>query len=379
MCNQNIRAFKVIIFAIGIYFHSVNNSYAQDAWNLQLEPMYMGVAGADTHQSNITTTTTTYSSVTSPYLYVGGSTSTNSSNTTSQNFNMDGNVTFRGQLEYMPEDWGIGISGWWFNTSSSLNQNLNSPPQPSYSYYSPVTTYSTVNYNSNNFSVFAPYSNSGSVLSTSANNSLGVWNIDVYGIKTLGEFENGRINITFGAKFGSIDNKISETFNRSPETNNSYGYFYSNSESGSAINSANANFLIGPSIGIQGLGKYGKHRLEGFVSQSVLIGNIDYKTITSRQYLSSYSYPSYYAPYNYSYSYSYNDNMTLSGSETVAIPVTEMKIKYLYDVTENLSLGVGFFGSAWINTPMTPAAQFNDRQYKTLFFYGGLASINLRF
>ena len=130
---------------------------------------------------------------------------------------------------------------------------------------------------------------------------------------------------------------------------------------------------MGPSVGVQGLGKYGNHRLEGFLSQSVLIGNVDYNTIASRQY--SYSYPSYYYPYTSSNIY----NTNLSDSETIAIPVTEMKIKYLYDVTENLSLGLGFFGSLWVDTPTIPAAQFNDRQYKTLFFYGGLASINLRY
>jgi len=113
--------------------------------------------------------------------------------------------------------------------------------------------------------------------------------------------------------------------------------------------------------------------MEGFLSQSVLIGNVDYKTIASRQY--SYSYPSYYGSYNYSYNYTTN----LSDSETVVIPVTEMKIKYLYDVTEYLSLGLGFFGSAWIDTPTVPAAQLNAQQNKTLFFYGGLASINLRY
>jgi hypothetical protein len=332
--------------------------------------MYMGVAGANNHQSNITTTTTTYSSVFSPSPPPYGtysSTSTTSTTTTSQNFDMGGNGTFRGQLEYMPEDWGVGVSGWWFDTSDTINQNLNSSPP---TYYSPVTTTSTVIYNSNNFSLSVPPSGSGGTLITSANSSLGVWNVDAYGIKMLGEFENGRINMTFGAKFGSIDSKVSEAVNGG-STIPIYGY--SSSENGSATNSANASFLVGPSIGVQGLGKYGNHRLEGFLSQSVLIGNVDYNTITSRQY--SYSYPSYYYPYMYSNIY----NTNLSDSETIAIPVTEMKIKYLYDVTENLSLGLGFFGSAWIDTPTVPAAQFNDRQYKTLFFYGGLASINLRY
>jgi len=357
MCDKKIRAFKALTVTIGIYFLLGGQVHAYEGWNLQLEPMYMGVAGTDNHQANITTTTTTYSPSRS---------SSSTSTTTSQNFDLGGNGTFRGQLEYMPEDWGIGVSGWWFDASDSSNLNLNSSPPPSYN--SPVTTSTTIYYSSNNFSFYLPPSSfDGRVLLTSANSSLGVWNVDAYGIKTLGEFQNGRINMTFGAKFGSIVNKKYEAFNQGPATN-SFGYF--SSEIGSATNSADASFLVGPSIGVQGLGKYGKHRLEGFLSQSVLIGNVDYETIASRRY--SYSYPSYPYPLTYS------SNTNLSDSETLAIPVTEMKIKYLYDVTENLSLGLGFFGSAWIDTPTTPAL-YNDRQYKTLFFYGGLGSINLRY
>ena len=372
MHNQNNRKLKTLALSIGIYVLLGGDAYAQQAWNLQLEPMYMGVAGTDNHMANITTTTTTYSSVFSPSPPPYGSyssTYTNSTATTSQNFDMGGNGTFRGQLEFMPIDWGVGVSGWWFDTSDSINLNLGSSPTPSY--YSPVTTYTTINYTSNNFSFTAPPASSGSVLMASANSSLDLWNVDAYGIKMLGESENGRINMTFGAKFGSIDSKVSEVVNGGSPIINIGGY--SSSESGSATNSANASFLVGPSVGVQGLGKYGNHRLEGFLSQSVLIGNVDCNTIASRQY--SYSYPSYYYPYTSSNIY----NTSLSDSETIAIPVTEMKIKYLYDLTENLSLGLGFFGSLWVDTPMVPAAQFNDRQYKTLFFYGGLASINLRY
>jgi hypothetical protein len=167
MCKQNNRAFKAITFTIGIYFFIGGQVHAYEGWNLQLEPMYMGVAGVNNHQANITTTTTTTSTIyqgfTPPYpAYVSAPIFTiYSSSTSSQNFDMGGNATFRGQLEYMPEDWGVGVSGWWFDTSGSINQNLNSSPIPSL--YSPVTTSSTVTYNSNNFSLYAPPSNSGRV------------------------------------------------------------------------------------------------------------------------------------------------------------------------------------------------------------------------
>jgi len=355
--TKNSQTMKILTFVIGIYFLPGTNTHAKEIWRIQFEPLYMGIAGNDKHQSNIKTTTYNFDFSSSTVF-------PSSSVNTSNNFNMSGNGTFRGQLEYMPDSWGMGVSGWWFDSSDSINQNLNS----SVSIYTisalGLTRISNVNYTSNNFSLYAPTSYSGSMLKTSAKNRLGVWNIDIYALKMLGEFQNSRVILTFGAKFGSIENTSSEAFNQGPATEIFGGYTFS--QNGNATNSANANFLTGPSIGIQSLGKYGKHRLEGLLSESVLIGNVNRKTFSSSQY-------------SYSSGNLSSLSSSLSNSETVVIPITEIKIKYLYDVTESISLGFGFFASAWTNTPMTPNVQFNDQQYKTLFFYGGLASINLRY
>jgi len=357
MNKQKILALKVVTVIKGVFF-LVGEVNAQEGWNLQLEPMYMGVAGANSHFANITTSSGCCSSP------------VQTSFTTSQNFGMGGNGTFRGQLEYMPGDWGVGISGWWFDTSGSINQSMNA---------------SNVGYNSNNFTNSNGPGYWG-LLKSSANNSLGVWNLDAYVIKSLGEFQNGGINLTFGAKFGSFNNNTSEAFNPgqtgfASSYFDSYGKFAGMRSNNittneNAANSASASLLVGPSIGLQGSVKYGDHRLEGLLGQSVLIGNVNRKAFS----VSYYSYQYSYYPYSYTTSGpTYTYNTSFSDSETVAIPVTEMKIKYLYDVTENLSLGLGFFASLWVDTPTPPAVQANDQQYKTLVFYGGLGSINLRY
>lgn len=406
--NRNVT---VIIYMLGLYCLLLGNSHAQEGFNLQLEPMYMGVTGANTNlakiqstsnfsnSSNSSYTTTTTSSTSNSYTYnstsVTSSVTTNSTgySSASKNFDMSGNGTFRGQLEYMHEGWGGGISGWWFDTSSSINMNLNSPPSPTYlsGTYPPVTANPSISYSSSNLNFSAPPVNSGGLLKTSAQNNLNVWNLDAYGMKSIGDFENGGINLTIGAKFGGINSNLSESVVQTPSTLN--GSYYPNSTwsqtssgYGSATNSAKANFLVGPSFGLQGLGKFGNHRLEGFVSQSFLIGNVNHSTssasLTSNQIKTNY----YYGGTNYSYTYNnnyintYNNNnyRNLSDSDTVVIPVTEFKIKYLYDITDNLSLGAGFFGSVWVDTPMISSGS-NNRPTKTLFFYGGLASINFRY
>ena len=357
MRKDNIPALQYPIVTVGFYFLLAGVGNAQEGWNLQLEPMYMEVGGANTHQANLTTSTY---NIGETYFI------TTSSVTRSTNFNLGGNGTFRGQLEYMPEDWGAGISGWWFDTSGSLSQNYPSPP---------TSGFNSIEYRSNALSQSIQGSTSGSVLKTSANSTLGVWNLDAYGMTALGKFDSSRINMTFGVKFGGLTNNSAETYNATPATNVSSYSTYTTSSAGIGTTSANANFLVGPAIGFQGMGKSGNHRLEGFLNQSVLIGNVSRKNSSLEQISYQFSLKTPYYSYNSQYSFPYSTQF--SNSETVAIPVTEMKIKYLYDVTENLSLGLGMFASVWVNTPTYSATQNNNT--KTLVFYGGLASVGLKY
>jgi hypothetical protein len=69
-----------------------------------------------------------------------------------------------------------------------------------------------------------------------------------------------------------------------------------------------------------------------------------------------------------------------SDSETELIPITELKLKYLYDVTANLSLGVGVFASVWVDTPVVPTGFFIlPQEEDTLGFLGGMAALDYRF
>jgi hypothetical protein len=79
---------------------------------------------------------------------------------------------------------------------------------------------------------------------------------------------------------------------------------------------------------------------------------------------------------------------TMIDSETELIPITELKLKYLYDVTANLSLGVGVFASVWVDTPVplvTPTGfffaptSFSEPPEDTLGFLGGMTALNYRF
>jgi hypothetical protein len=82
-------------------------------------------------------------------------------------------------------------------------------------------------------------------------------------------------------------------------------------------------------------------------------------------------------------------NFPFSKKETVALPVTEAKLKLHYDVNKNVSIGIGGFASMWWNAPVAPkwsmpGVWVGDMgtgwrlQESTLVFYGGMLALNLR-
>ncbi|MCX7111728.1 MAG: hypothetical protein NTX45_16695 [Proteobacteria bacterium] len=361
--NMVLKATTVIT---GAYLLIANDSQALEGWNLQLEPMYLEMGGANTHQSTVKTTMANSQFSELPI-------------SETKNFHYDGNVTFRGQLEYKPSDWGIGLSGWWFDAQDSLSQNILSPKVSGYVDSNGNNAFTSVStqVNSRVFSLSVPARSSGGLVRASANSNISVWNLDAYAIKTLGDFDNGQINLTFGVKIGGITNTGGESYSGTPMTYDYGNFNFTENSIGTASYSAKANIMAGPSIGIQGHGKHENHRLEGLISQSVLIGNLNRDVFASYENSTQFAF-NYYGQ-SYQYGYSIPEVVNRSNSETIAIPVTDIKLKYAYDVTENLSLGLGVFASIWVDTPAYPRVQISNEKYNTLVFYGGLSSISLKF
>jgi len=79
-----------------------------------------------------------------------------------------------------------------------------------------------------------------------------------------------------------------------------------------------------------------------------------------------------------------------SKDETFAIPVTELKLKFLVDITKNIALGAGGFASIWWDAPVAPKWSMPGDwwwgdgagwrlQKSTLIFYGAMAAVNVHF
>ena len=99
---MNKVMFKKLATAIGpaLLMLSAPANAGEAGLTLQVEPMYMKVFGNDQKVGDINTTTFSQDMETGEFL----------SSTTSEpiNLDMDGAVTFRGEIQYLKNRWGIG-------------------------------------------------------------------------------------------------------------------------------------------------------------------------------------------------------------------------------------------------------------------------------
>ncbi|PIX22818.1 MAG: hypothetical protein COZ68_11105 [Deltaproteobacteria bacterium CG_4_8_14_3_um_filter_43_13] len=373
----------VFIFAAIMLFAIGKSSYAEGGWSIQLEPMWMDVTGNDVHVGDV-------------FNYKEEFTEDAEGNYTVKygvtydpiNLNMDSKLTLRTEIVYKKTQWGLGVSGWWFNTDASLSGRVTTPPSEStgdgYTYYvNGVRMWdSTIIpvYNELEESYCSP-------VDYWARNDLGVWTANIFGLRTLAEKENSHIDLTFGLKVGSLNNDRNEgqTQRAYVEDYYYYGLDFDNNIRLESTSKADYGLMAGPSIGLQGKAKYKRVGIEALVNQSVLIGKVDQSGTWTDIDDILYTYGGSTIRHNV-----YTGGFSFSKDETVAIPVTELRLKFMVDLMKNVSIGIGGFASIWYNAPLAPkwsvpgdwtAAEGSGwrLQKNTLVFYGGMAALNIRF
>lgn len=355
---------KYIAIVIGVLLSLVAppSCANEEEWNIHLEPMYMAAYGNDTRIADIVAISTDLGS--------GGRFSQTASSAV--NLGMNDNFAIRGELEYRKNGWGWGASGWGVNANGAksggpFNSDFILGPGPT-----PPTVNETqvILWNETLFS--PPIRQNG--LAFQAKNNLDIWNTDLYAIRTLAKNTENQLDLTFGVKIGNMDNKRQESVDNA--------FFFSSFPGvgiltiGKARHTSQANFnvMAGPSIGIKSLTRFGKHKVEGLLNQSVLIGEIEQKASFQLETAGVGFAPEF-------------SSQTFSRKGTDVVPITEIKFKYMYEVTDHLSLGFGAFASIWWNVPLSPefshVSSFNPGTWKlresTLSFVGGMGSISYRF
>ena len=301
----------------------------EGAWRFQIEAINMGVFGNDVHEATVLTAD--FNALPAVEDAEG------------VDVELEDETALRVEIEYMRNQWGWGFDAWWFDTSGAVGRSgLTSPSFPF------VTT--SVLSEVPGLTDLAPPAGLGE-LNFNAENQLEVWTADLYAIRTLAEKPASEINMTWGLKFGVLENSRAEVLENT--------FFPTEVVHGSATESST---LVGPMVALQGRARFGRQRVEGFVSQSVLIGDVDFDALLT-----------------FMAGDLVTERVTFTKSETVAIPVTETKFKWLYDVNDRVAVGLGVFASVWWDAPVAPLLAFPPRlEENTIVFAGSMVGLQWR-
>jgi len=375
---------KLLVLVIFLAMFSLFSfpSYAKDGLSLQIEPMWMGVKGLDTKVGDIFRYREEWNSATRTLNY--------GMSYDSIDANLNGGLTLRTELTYRKGPWGVGLSGWWFNSDGAMRGRVTTPEG------------SGSGYNENGVRMWdhtiVPLTNqleaSGlSPVNFWAKNQLGVWTADFFGLRTLAEKKEFSLDFLFGAKIGALKNEQGMGQNQRAYIYDGFspGFDWDNRVSLSSNAKADSGLMGGPLLGIQGKMKiYKNFHLEALANQSLLFGKAKYSGLfrdTDDIWAVHVATNGYY-PYNH---YMYDGKFPFSEKEGIALPVTELKLKATYDLFKNISIGFGGFASVWWNAPVAPrwsmpsdwtsgeGTGWRLPDKTTLTFYGATASLTIQF
>lgn len=186
-------------------------------------------------------------------------------------------------------------------------------------------------------------------------NRLEAWTADLYCQRPLGP----GVELQAGVRFGDFDNDYLSVLG----VEGVEGTFLDTS--------SNYPRMMGPLVGISGGFRSGRNRIEAYVGQSLIAGRASLR-YESRHFTGTPSAPAV------------DDRRFSHDFVSAAIPITELRLRYAYELTDRLSLGTGASTSAWWDVPVPPgvvpgADAATRRHENTVVFYSVLANAEWRF
>ncbi|MGQ0657677.1 MAG: hypothetical protein ACT4NU_06210 [Chromatiales bacterium] len=193
-----------------------------------------------------------------------------------------------------------------------------------------------------------------------------VWSADLYGTRTLAQTRHGHVHMLAGLKVGGVEGD-----SVAPVQDSALPDGMALSDAGLVRASAATGTLIGPVVGIAGDSSLGRHRIKGLFQQSMLIGAAE---------------STYREDPDSSADVIQDGVLRFTDGRDVSVPVTEFGFKYVYDVADGISLGLGAFASVWWDAPTAASVGSSAKTIgesplneETLVFIGGMGSIEARF
>jgi hypothetical protein len=325
------------------------------SWEVQAELLRMDVKGFDEHAGDIVRATTVQA-FNPPQI-------TDTVTREPIDLDMGAKNTFRVSATYRGQQWGGGASFWLLRTSDSVSGHVSSSP-PSLAASSVIMTADAVSmWRETLLPVTSDLASSGlSPMDFEASGRLRTFSLDLFATNTLaGSGDNG-IDLILGAKVAKVETNQAQGFQERAFTFNFFGTgrHFNNNVSLNSV--ADADFTgVGPMVGFLGKTKWRRLRLEASTTESVVYGGTDQSGLfTDVDNITIAQGPN--GPFLpctpgllLAGCASVRSDITFSTSEKTLVPVTEMRLKFLVDVSSSVSVGASGFGSFWSSTPVPPA------------------------
>jgi hypothetical protein len=180
---------------------------------------------------------------------------------------------------------------------------------------------------------------------------LAIWTMDLYAERVLAERLGSSLSLMLGLRVGDFDNDYRAVV----------GVEGINGARQDA--SSNYSAMYGPLVGLTATARRGKHSVEGYLSQSIILGTAGLST-RARDFVGPYGE----AP-------AFVFEQLFNESQDVAIPISELRLEWSYQLTRRLALSLNADTSTWWDVPVPPgvipvAGGAQQLHENTIVFFG---------
>ena len=322
-------------------------------WEIQWEQLRLDVKGADEHVGDVT-------KITDVQTFAPPRVDTRVTHDPID-VNMEARNAFRADVKYRGRRWGAGMSGWFFRTSASLSGRVSSPADVR----TPTSLTSVVNSVLMFDELLPPVANmlepSGySPVDYHGSGELRTVAVDGFALAALVDSDTSRLELIVGGKGARVRSEGDQGFSQRAFILNRFRPQHFNNEISLSSTERATIDAAGPMVGLSGRATWRRLHLDASVTESVLFGSADqsgaFANIDDVTLAQSPAGPFVTCPLALAAMgcYAIRSDWDFSKSEKVLIPVTELQLKFLVDVTQHIALGASSFTSIWSSVPAPP-------------------------
>ena len=323
-------------------------------WEAQFELLRMDVKGADEHVGEVVRIAETQT--TNPPQVSDRVTQT------PIDLNMAAKNTIRAGVTYRGAKWGGGVSGWYLRTDDALSGHVSSPPD--------TVTPSSITSEFNTVLMFnemlTPIQNDIEASRTSpvdyqASGRVRTFTLDGFALATVAGGDETRLELVIGGKIARVRRAQDQGVSLRSFLLNAFRPLHLNNNiSLSSVADVKVNGA-GPTIGWAAHTRWRRLRFDASVTESVLYANstqsgtftdIDDIKLAQTPTGPFITCPVALAPFG---CFAVRSDWDVDKSTKTLIPITDLQLKILFDVTRRIAIGGSSFTSIWNNVAAPPS------------------------